>query len=248
MNYKIQSFISINKIIRYKKYVSHCVKHLCGNGGSMNYLKRILILILAIIITSMGTILIIKADLGTSSIASVTYLFTLGFNISLGVSMLAINLLFVVGQKLLLKGKFNKINYFQIIISIVGSTFLDILMNTFQFLEPATFLAKLGVLICGCFVMALGMNLQIVANLIMLPAEGLVDAFSNVLNKRFGTIRIIFDVTLVLVSIVLSIILFGEILTVGIGTLISAYLIGKFTNLILDFKKIFMERLCIHDS
>ncbi len=198
----------------------------------MNYLKRFLVLIISIMITSLGTILIIKGNLGTSSIASITYLFTLRFDISLGISMLIINILFILAQRILLKDKFNSINYFQIITSIVCSVFIDILMNIFQFLVPTVFWSKLVVLICGCFVMALGMNLQLVANLIMLPAEGVVYAISSVLNKRFGTVRIAFDVTLVLSSVVLSLILFGKILTVGIGTLISAYLIGKFTDII----------------
>lgn len=214
----------------------------------MNYFKRILVLILSIMITAMGTVLIIKGNLGTSSIASVTYLFTLGFDISLGISMLTINILFIILQKLFLRDKFNNINYFQIIISLVVSIFLDILMNAFQFLEPTAFLFKLIVLICGCFVMALGMNLQLVANLIMLPAEGIVYALSYVLHKRFGTVRIIFDVTLVLISIILSVILFGKVVTVGIGTLISAYLIGKFTNIITDlFGKIGILKVKEHN-
>ena len=48
---------------------------------------------------------------------------------------------------------------------------------------------------------------------------------------RFGSVKIAFDVALVAISTAMSLVFFGELRGIGIGTLATALLVGRFCNL-----------------
>ena len=66
----------------------------------------------------------------------------------------------------------------------------------------------------------------------MVPGEGIVAAISKVSGRRFGSVKVVFDVTLILIAALLSWLFFGNIVGVGVGTLLSAVSVGQFVNLI----------------
>ena len=67
---------------------------------------------------------------------------------------------------------------------------------------------------------------------IVVPGEGIVRTISAVTRRPFGTCKVAFDVTLVTIAVILSFALFGRLNGLGVGTIVSALLVGRLCNLI----------------
>lgn len=65
----------------------------------------------------------------------------------------------------------------------------------------------------------------------MVPGEGIVRAIAKVSKKKFGSVKIAFDITLVLTALILSLIFFHHINGLGLGTIVSALTVGKIVNI-----------------
>ena len=77
-----------------------------------------------------------------------------------------------------------------------------------------------------------GISIEVAPDALVVPGEGIVRAISQVSRKRFGTIKVYFDVTLIVIAVVLSLVFFGELNGIGVGTVVSALTVGKFVNII----------------
>lgn len=194
--------------------------------------------ILGIIINSFGIALITKSDLGTSQISSIPYVLSLEFtDYSFGMTTFIFNILFIIIQIIILRRDFHPIQYLQVLANILFSFFIDISMNCLSFFQPEALLIKFISLIIGCMILALGICIEVAPNVIVVPGEGVVRALALAIaikkpKIKFGTIKIYFDVTLIIFACILSFIFFGELNGVGIGTIISALVVGKFINFI----------------
>lgn len=112
------------------------------------------------------------------------------------------------------------------LVGFILGPFIDLGMFIFNFVHPTIYVGKIIVLLLGCIVLALGLYFQVKANVIINPAEGLVWTIANKRGKKFGTIKIIFDVTLVLLGLVISLFAFEAVKGIREGTIMSAFLVG----------------------
>ncbi len=65
------------------------------------------------------------------------------------------------------------------------------------------------------------------ANIAPLPGEGCVEAIAIVTNWRFSTIKIAFDASMVIISLIMCGLWYTNVLgAVNIGTIISAFMVG----------------------
>ncbi len=85
--------------------------------------------------------------------------------------------------------------------------------------ENTAFILRIITLAIGCVVLAFGMTIVIKSNCGTGPNDLVAVVISDKSKKKFGVIRIIVDFTFVLVGFLLG----G---TVGIGTIICAFLVG----------------------
>ena len=86
---------------------------------------------------------------------------------------------------------------------------------------------RLLLVAAGIIFIGFGIALGVIADVILNSGEAIVKAISDVTKKEFGTVKIIFDITWVLMSVVLSLIFFdGKLLGTREGTIISAVLVG----------------------
>ena len=90
--------------------------------------------------------------------------------------------------------------------------------------DPYTIRFLWGLL--GNLFLALGIYWQVASKTIVQPGEGMVLAFSVVLRKSFGTVKIWNDVTLVLLAVLLGFVFLGHVAGVREGTVVSAFLVG----------------------
>ena len=107
-------------------------------------------------------------------------------------------------------------------------------MNLLSAFEPETIIIKLILLFIGCFILAIGISIEVAPNVIVVPGEGVVRALALVIalkksKIKFGTVKIYFDITLIVIACILSFIFFGELNGIGIGTIIF-YLLYLLVN------------------
>ena len=186
-----------------------------------------------ILINSFGIVLITKGALGTSQISSIPYVLSLQMpSISFGMFSFIMNMVYIVLQALLLRRQFKPIQLLQIVVNVVFSASIDVFMAMLSFYAPQQLFTRVLSAVAGCIVLAFGISVEVAPDLIMVPGEGIVAAISKVRGRRFGSVKVMFDVTLILIAALLSWLFFGNIVGVGVGTLLSAVSVGQFVNLI----------------
>lgn len=186
-----------------------------------------------ILINSFGIVLITKGALGTSQISSIPYVLSLQLpSISFGMFSFIMNMVYIVLQALLLRRQFKPIQLLQIVVNVVFSASIDVFMAMLSFYAPQQLFTRVLSAVAGCIVLAFGISVEVAPDLIMVPGEGIVAAISKVSGRRFGSVKVMFDVTLILIAALLSWLFFGNIVGVGVGTLLSAVSVGQFVNLI----------------
>ena len=189
---------------------------------------RYLWALVGICINSLGIALITKAALGTSPISSLPYVLSFRFPLSLGQFTFLMNLLFILLQILLLRRNFPPIQLLQLVVNIIFSACIDWGMALLAWFEPLSLVGKLLSLLLGCAVLALGISIEVAPGVLMVPGEGAVSALAQVSGKRFGIVKICFDVTLVSIALILSLLFFHRLQGLGLGTVVSALLVGRF--------------------
>lgn len=186
-----------------------------------------------ILINSFGIVLITKGALGTSQISSIPYVLSLQVpSISFGMFSFIMNMVYIVLQALLLRKQFKPFQLLQIVVNVVFSASIDVFMAMLSFYAPQQLFTRVLSAIAGCIVLAFGISVEVAPDLIMVPGEGIVAAISKVSGRRFGSVKVAFDVTLILIAAALSWVFFGDLVGVGVGTLLSAVSVGQFVNLI----------------
>ena len=186
---------------------------------------------IGVIINAFGVAIITKAALGTSPISSVPYVLSLRFVPSLGQFTFVMNLFFIAAQVVLRGRNFPPVQFLQIVVNLVFSAFIDVGMKLLWWFEPDFLPVKLVALVLGCAVLGCGISIEVAPDALLVPGEGLVGTLSEKLNKRFGSVKIGFDLTLVAIALILSFIFFRGINGLGLGTIISALIVGRFVNL-----------------
>lgn len=198
-----------------------------------NLLKRYIYFMIGIMINSFGIAFITKSALGTSQISSVPYVLSLQFyKISFGQWTFVLNMLFIIGQIILLKKQFHPIQFLQIPANIMFSGLIDVSMNLLKMFHPTGIGIRFVSMIFGCMILAFGIVVEVAPNVITVPGEGIVKALSIKTKIKFGTVKVYFDITLIIIAAILSFIFFGKLRGVGIGTICSAICVGRFVNII----------------
>ena len=180
----------------------------------------------------LGIALTVKSTLGTSPISSVPWVLSMIAPLSFGQWTVLFNLTFIALQVLLLGKKFPPVQYLQILVTAFFGFFIDLGMLIFAGVHPQSYPEKLAVLAAGTILLAVGVYVQISAHALYNSGEGLVRAFSIRFKLRFGTMKVLFDCTLVVMASILSLATFHNVRGIREGTLVSAISVGLIANLL----------------
>lgn len=198
----------------------------------MEKLKRYIVFIIGLYISSFGVSLITKADLGTSPISSIPYVLSLKYPFSLGEFTIFFSLLLIVIQLLILGRNFKLEHVLQIPVSIAFGYFIDLSMYMLSFVEPELYALKVVYLLIGCAILGIGVYGEMLANVVMLPGESFVRAVVYRWKTDFGITKIVFDVSMSLTAAGLALLFWHELVGVREGTVIAALLVGFIAKLI----------------
>ena len=213
----------------------------------MEKLKRYLIFLVGLFVNSLGVSLITKANLGTSPISSIPYVLSLNFPFTLGNFTIFFSIFLIVLQLIILRKNFKLEHILQIPVSIIFGYFIDITMILFFWVNPEAYIMKIVYLLIGCLILGVGVYMEVLADVVMLPGESFVRAIVLTWKTNFGTTKICFDVSMSVIAAVLSFVFAGRLAGVREGTVIAALLVGFIARLI-GKKLVFLKDMIFPES
>ena len=179
---------------------------------------RYLFFTLGLLINSFGIAFITKSSLGTSQISSLPYVLSLRFPLSFGGFTFLMNTVFILIQIAIQRRNFPPVQLLQIAANVLFSGFIDVSMAALSWL-------------LGCAILACGISIEIAPDVITVPGEGLVRVLAQATGKDFGRVKLVFDVSLIVIASALSLLFFRRLQGVGIGTVVSALIVGPLVSL-----------------
>lgn len=190
--------------------------------------KRYILFVISLFFCGVGVAFTKHAELGVSPISSVANVISIKFDfISFGTWLIVSNCVLLLGQILLLRRNFKPIQLVQIPLSFLFGYFTDIGLWLIDGIPNGNYIVRLLLVAAGIILIGFGIALGVIADVILNSGEAFVKALADVAKKDFGTVKIVFDVSWVLLSIVLSFLLFdGKLLGTREGTVISAVFVG----------------------
>ena len=191
-------------------------------------IKRICLFTVGLFIMSLGVAFSIISMLGTTPISSISYSLTLITNINIGITTFIFNAALIFIQMIILRSRFRKKRLLQFINCVMFGYFTDLALYIVSFVPfDNSILCSVLFLIISIFLIAFGIFVYMPANIAPLPGEGCVEAVAIVTNWRFSTIKMAFDATMVIISLILCGLFYTNIFgAVNVGTVISAFMVG----------------------
>lgn len=190
--------------------------------------KRYILFAISLFFMGLGIALTKHGDLGVSPISSLANVVSMKFTfLTFGTWLMITNFLMILGQIILLRRNFKLIQLLQIPISFAFGYCTDLGMMIVGGIPNDNYIVKLVLVLSGIVVLGFGITLGVIADVVLNSGEAFVKAISDVTKKDFGNTKIFFDVSLVVLSVILSLIFFdGKVIGTREGTLLSALCLG----------------------
>lgn len=188
---------------------------------------RIPAYVIGLLIMTLGVAISVKSNLGVSPVSSIPYTITCVVGLEMGKATILFHAVLVLLQILLLRRAFQAKNLLQIFAGILFgyfTTFCNSLMVFFP--DPTNLIVRLAMMLFSTGLIAFGLFWYVPADIIPLAGEGAMLAISRTIKKPFPTVKIAFDVTMVVISLVTCLICLHSLGSVGIGTIVAAILVG----------------------
>ena len=191
-------------------------------------IRRICSFVIGLFIMSFGVAFSIVSTLGTTPISSISYSLALITNINIGITTFVFNAALILIQFLILRSRFHKKRLLQLINCVLFGYFTDLALYLVGFIHfDGSVLMCALFLIVSIFLTAFGIFIYMPANIAPLPGEGCVESIAIVTDWRFSTIKIGFDATMVVTSLVMCGLWYTSMFgAVNIGTFISTFFVG----------------------
>lgn len=190
------------------------------------------------LIMTLGVAVSVKSVLGVSPNSSVPYTITVVSGMELGLSTALFSLVMALLQIPVLRKKYKPVNLLQIPLSIIFGVFMTSCVNLVRNIpDPTNFATKLILALISTVIVAIGVFLYVSAKIMPLPPEGLLLAISQVTGKKFTTIKVIGDVAMVAISLGTCLLFLHDFGSIGIGTVLSAVLVGNEMKILTKFFK-----------
>ena len=192
--------------------------------------KRFLLLCLGLSIMAFGVAFSIKAALGTSPISSAPYVTSLISGLSVGDTTILINFALILLQIAILRRRFDLLQLLQFPATIIFGIMIDVAGYAIQGIPFSNYFHQWLLCGTGIFLVALGISVEVAADFVTTAGEGAVLAICRVVPVKFSNMKILFDVTMVCLSLLLSVIFLGRPAGVREGTVAAAVCVGLITK------------------
>jgi uncharacterized membrane protein YczE len=194
---------------------------------------------LGLFVMTIGVSLSVKSNLGVSPVSSIPYTVTCVWGIEMGKATILFHCVLVILQILILRRRFKIKNLLQIPVGIVFGYFTTFCNWCVSFLpSPENIAIRIVMVIISTVIVAIGITLYLPADIMPLAGEGTMQAVSDVTGIIFSKVKIGFDVSMVIISLVTCLIALRSMGSVGLGTIIAAFLVGFIVGKINHYKMV----------
>lgn len=191
-------------------------------------MKRLTLYIGGLFFLTLGVSLSIQAGLGVSPVSSLAYALVLTSGLSIGITTVLANILFILVQIILSKRMDIKDLMLQLIISVVFGFFMDATLFLVRLLPtPESIVLRCVYLIISLFVVSAGLIGYFTAKLPLMPYDALTYVISEQFQIKFSKAKITGDLVNVFVAAIMGLVFIQSFGAIGIGTIVAAYFIGK---------------------
>lgn len=190
--------------------------------------KRYGLFVLSLWFSALGIAFTKCGSLGVSPVSSVANVLSLRFTaLSMGDWLILWSVLLILGQIAVLRRRYQLIQLLQLPMAFLFGWFTDVGMLIAGLVPVNNYPMQLVMVVLGIVILGFGVALSVIANVMFNAGEGFVKALSDVTEKNFGDVKIVFDIFSVSLSVVLSLILFGgKVVGLREGTLIASICTG----------------------
>ena len=202
------------------------------NQNEIEY-KLIIKYVVGLFIMNIGITFSIKSNLGSTPVVSVPYAISLITGIDIGICNTLFQCFLVLIEFLLLRSAFHPKHFLQVFVGILFGAFTSISMIILSIIPQASVLwVQILFLILGILFLAFGLFLYVPTNVVPVAVDGLTQAVSITTNQSFTKIKVIMDISWIVLSWILSFVFLGHFDgSAGIGTIIAAMSIGTTVKL-----------------
>lgn len=194
---------------------------------------RLFFYIFGFLVMTLGIAVSVKSNLGVSPVSSIPYTITCVWGIEMGRATILFHIFLVLFQILILRKGFQMRNLLQIPVGILFGMFTTLCNNLVSYFPcPENIGTKLVMMLISTLFIAFGIFLYVPADFIPLAGEGAMLAISKVTDKKFSSVKLVFDISMVVISFTTCHLLLHSLGSVGIGTVIAAVLVGSELKLI----------------
>lgn len=193
---------------------------------AVNLVKRYLMLCIGLAVMAFGVAFSIKAGLGTSPISSLPYVLSCLIPFTVGTTTIMLHVTLILLQILLLRKRYELIQLMQLPVALVFGSLTDFAVWALDGISAGSYLEQWLLCAVGILLVGIGVSMEVTANVVTLAGEGMVLAVCKVFPVKFGNAKIGFDVTLVVIASVLSLVFLHTLEGVREGTVAAAILVG----------------------
>lgn len=211
-----------------------------------HFIKRCFVLVIGLCVMAAGVAFSIHGNLGTSPISSLPYTLSVIVGpLSVGTATICMHGVLVLLQILILRKKYDPFQLIQLPVAIVFGYLTDFFNWLLNGLSYSAYWQQWIFCLIGICLVATGVALEVMSKVTVLAGEGFDLAVCQVTRIKFANMKIIFDVSLVVIACILGLIFTGQLQGVREGTVAAALLVGLLTKQIAKPLRKFEERFLL---
>ena len=197
------------------------------------FTKRLTVFLSGLLLLSIGVVLSIIAGFGVSPVSCLAYALALVTPLSVGTMVVITNLGFIA-----LQAAFgSKITIKECIIQLSTSLLFCVLIDGELYLlrsllpDVLDLWLRMLLLTCSCIFIAAALTLYLTPGFSPLSYDALTTAIAKRMQWTFGKAKVVSDICNVCLSAAICLIFIHALGSIGLGTLIAAYAIGKIAGI-----------------
>ena len=212
--------------------------------GKRKMKTRLLFYFGGFLILTFGIAISVKSNLGVSPVSSVPYTITCIWGIEMGNATILFQSLLVLVQFLILRRRFQLRNLLQILVGVIFGYFTTFFNYLLHFAPtPDAIVIRVFMSLISTVFIAFGIFFYVSGDIMPLSIEGTTLTISQVTKKPFPTIKLLFDLLMVVLSLGACLLFLGKPGSVGIGTIAAAVLVGPELKCILKLLGPWRDRI-----
>lgn len=207
-------------------------------------IKRIALFFAGLLILAFGIAFSTVSGLGISPLNCLAFVIGELAGIQMGYVTMALYIVYVL-LEIPIKGKnFRAADLLQVPVAIVFGFFVNWTKSAVSGFPCPGYAVRLLYTALSIVLIAAGTTIYVIPRLVYQAPEGLILAICGRWNLRFGHVKSGFDVTIVVIAFLVSMIFGGHVIGIREGTLLAAVGVGLMVSLFSRKLKPALERFC----